>query len=73
MYTIKSAQAKFVQLVSRAERGEEIVINRNGKSVARLVGIAHVSGRRRPGRLKGQISVPASFFEPVSAETFLGE
>ena len=45
MYTIKSAQAKFVQLVSRAERGEEIVINRNGKSVARLVGIAHVSGR----------------------------
>jgi prevent-host-death family protein len=34
---IKQARARFPELVRRAEAGEEIVITRDGKAVARLV------------------------------------
>ena len=35
---IRLARAKFSELVDRAEAGEEIVITRQGRAVARLVG-----------------------------------
>jgi prevent-host-death family protein len=34
--SISQAKAVFSALVARAERGEEIVVTRNGRSVARL-------------------------------------
>jgi prevent-host-death family protein len=37
------AKAKLSQLVARAEAGEEIVIARSGKPVARLVPVASAS------------------------------
>ncbi len=35
---IKQARIRFPELVQRAEAGEEIVITRQGRAVARLVG-----------------------------------
>jgi prevent-host-death family protein len=38
--TVREARKDFSQLLSRVEAGEEVVITRNGKEVARLVSVA---------------------------------
>ncbi|CAN5842759.1 hypothetical protein BH23ACT12_BH23ACT12_19310 [soil metagenome] len=48
------------------ERGEEIVLARNGKPVARLVKIDRM--KRIPGSLKGQIAISDNFDDPLPAE-----
>ena len=37
--SIAQAKAEFAALVSRAEAGEEIIVTRNGKPVARLTAL----------------------------------
>ena len=54
--------------------GEEIVIARNGKPVARL--IPFEAEDRKPGRLKGQITIHDDFDAPLPEElesAFRGE
>lgn len=66
MTTVNVHQAKthLSRLLARVEAGEEIVIARNGKPVARLVG-CKVSPKRRFGALAGRITVDDSFFDPL--------
>ncbi len=45
------AKTKLSQLVKRAEGGEDIVISRNGKPVARLVAVGHEA--RSLGAVRG--------------------
>ena len=52
------------RLLTQAEAGEEVVIARNGRPVARLVGYAP-RGKRQFGALKGRIAVDDSFFDPL--------
>lgn len=49
-----------------AAAGEEVVITRNGKPVARLVPLAAPAGQKRVlGCLAGQMTVPESFDAPL--------
>ena len=58
------AKTKLSQLVERAEAGEEIVIARNGKPVARLVPVARTSSLAGVyGALSGQIRMADDFDE----------
>jgi len=59
--SIHEAKTHFSQLVLRAEAGEEIVILRGGRPVARLT--AYRPEPRVPGRLRGQIRIAADFDE----------
>jgi prevent-host-death family protein len=60
LVNIHEAKTHFSRLVDRAANGEEIVIGRAGRPVARLV--PYERGQtRRPGALKGQIWVAADF------------
>jgi prevent-host-death family protein len=34
---VKEARRRFADMISRAERGEEVILIRNGKAVAKLV------------------------------------
>jgi prevent-host-death family protein len=64
-YAVRAAEADLSNLLARAEKGEEVVIARGGKPVARLVPIgvlAHVLRRRAFGALKGTLKLPDSFF-----------
>jgi prevent-host-death family protein len=63
METVKVQQAKthLSALLKRVEAGEEIVIARGEKSIARLVPIA--PARRELGF--GEATVPDSFFEEL--------
>jgi prevent-host-death family protein len=56
------AKTKLSQLVERAEAGEEIVIARNGKPVARLVPIVRTSSLAEVrGVWRGRVHVAEDF------------
>jgi prevent-host-death family protein len=58
------AKTKLSQLVERAERGEEIVITRNGKPAVRLAPIATASSLAAVrGVWRGRVEIAADFDE----------
>lgn len=65
--SITAAQNTLPQLVARAEAGEEIVLARGDQPVAKIVPVqpAPQPTKRRPGVLKGMISIGPEFFEPL--------
>ena len=67
MLTVNVHEAKthLSRLLVRVEGGEEIVIARSGKPVARLVGYRSSRPVRRFGALEGRLTVDDSFFDPL--------
>jgi prevent-host-death family protein len=63
--TIHYAKTNLSRLIKKASAGEEIIIARGDKPVARLVPIGEAKGKRRPGSLKGKLKVGPEFFEPL--------
>jgi prevent-host-death family protein len=61
--SIHDAKTHFSKLVARAEVGEEIVVRRGPKPVAKLVPYREPTEPRRPGRLKGAIVLAPDFDE----------
>jgi prevent-host-death family protein len=61
--TIDEAQVQLVQLIGLAEKGEEIVIAREGKPVARLIGYRRAEGPRQGGQWRGLVRVAPDFDE----------
>lgn len=60
------AEGQLEKLVEEAEAGEEILITRDGKPVARLVApAAESSAERVPGSAKGLFTVPDDFDAPL--------
>jgi len=62
---IHQAKTQLSKLVERAAAGEEIVIAKAGKPVARIVPLAAVAAPRRPGLLKGKIRIGKDFDDPL--------
>jgi prevent-host-death family protein len=62
-FNIHAAKTQFSRLVVRVEEGEEIVISRAGKPVAKLVPFRSVTLPRQCGRLEGQIVIHDDFDE----------
>jgi prevent-host-death family protein len=60
---VYEAKTHLSQLLDRAAAGEEIVIARAGRPVARLVALAEPSRRRTPGGWRGKVSMTADFDE----------
>lgn len=63
--TIHEAKTNLSRLIRKVSAGEEVVIARGSKPVARLVPVGEVKGRRQPGALKGKLEVGPEFFEPL--------
>jgi prevent-host-death family protein len=63
--TIHKAKTELSRLIVKASRGEEIIIARGKKPVARLVAIAESKPERKPGILRGKLKVGHEFFEPL--------
>jgi prevent-host-death family protein len=66
MVTIHKAKTNLSNLIRKAAAGEEVIIARGAKPVARLVPVGEVKGKRVPGALKGTLRVGPDFFEPLS-------
>jgi prevent-host-death family protein len=73
---VYEAKTHLSQLLDRAAAGEEIVIARAGRPVARLVALSDASSRLRvPGAWRGKVSI-ADDFDELPAEmdaAFRGE
>jgi prevent-host-death family protein len=63
--TIHKAKTNLSRLIKKASAGEEIIIVRGSKPVAKLVPVGEVKGKRQPGALKGRLVVGPEFFEPL--------
>ncbi len=65
---IHEAKTQLSRLIERVRKGEEIVIAKGGKPVARLVGMTQTAKPRIPGLLKGRIRVGKDFDAPLPDE-----
>jgi prevent-host-death family protein len=66
---LHEAKTHLSRLVDAAAKGEEIVIAKAGKPMARLVPLRpSVRKERKPGALKGKIWIAENFDAPMTAE-----
>lgn len=65
---VHEAKTQLSRLLEAVEAGEEVVIARAGRPVARLVGLEHAAPRRRLGLLQGRFTVPDDFDAPLPDE-----
>jgi prevent-host-death family protein len=70
MLTINIHEAKthLSRFVEQAAAGEEIIIAKAGKPMARLVPLQPTPSRRKLGLFKGQLNVPDDFDAPLDDE-----
>lgn len=62
---VHEAKTHLSKLLERVQLGEEIVIARAGKPVARLVAVKEPGRRREPGSARGQIRMAEDFDAPL--------
>lgn len=73
-FNVHDAKTHLSKLLEQVERGEEFVIARNGRPIARLSPMS--STARVPGSLKGKIWISEDFDAPLPPEllaAFSGE
>lgn len=61
---IYTAKAALSELVEQSERGEDVVITRDGQPVARIIALRS-SGRRRRGQWMGEVRMSDDFDAPL--------
>jgi prevent-host-death family protein len=62
---IHEAKTQFSKLVESAMNGEETIIAKSGKPVAKLIPISLEKPKRRLGVLKGKIKIADDFDAPL--------
>ena len=60
---VYEAKTHLSQLLERVEAGEEIIIGRAGRPVARLVPYHSQAVKRRPGYWRGKVKIADDFDE----------
>jgi len=58
---ITEAKAQLSALIEKVVHGEEVIIGKAGKPVARLVPFERLSRPREPGALRGRIVIAGNF------------
>jgi len=67
---IYEAKTRLSQLVDRAAQGDDVIIARAGRPVARLVAFRPSAAVRKPGRMRGRIRVARNFDAPLPDDLF---
>ena len=65
---VHEAKTNLSKLLVRVASGEEIIISKSGKPVAKLVSISNKVKRRVPGSAKGKILIEKDFDSPLPEE-----
>lgn len=75
LVNVHEAKTQFSRLLERVSHGEEIVIGKAGKPVAKLVPYREAQGPRSPGAWQGRVHIAPDFDElsPEIAAAFRGE
>jgi prevent-host-death family protein len=64
-YNIHEAKTHFSKLLERVLKGEEVVIAKAGKPIARILPIVNDVPRRTPGNDAGKIIIAPNFDDPL--------
>jgi prevent-host-death family protein len=67
---IHAAKTHFSRLIERVEAGEEVVVARAGKPVAKIVPFRPEPAPRKLGLMKGVFIIPDDFDDPLPDEMF---
>lgn len=62
---IHEAKTNLSRLIAEVESGEDVVLARGGKPVARLVRVVDAAPSRRFGAMRGRAVTGDAFFEPL--------
>ena len=65
---VHEAKTHFSRLLERVALGEEVIIAKSGKPVAKLVPLDGQPKRRSLGSAKGEFVVPKDFDDPLPKE-----
>jgi len=65
MSSLQGAGKRLAELLAEAERGEEVIIDREGAPSVRLVLDSTTGKERTPGSAKGLFKVPDDFDAPL--------
>ncbi len=68
VYNLYAAKTSLSRLVERAAQGEEIIIAKAGKPMARLGPVNKSPARRQPGGWEGKVFIAEDFDEPLPEE-----
>ncbi len=60
---VSEAKAQLSALLERVRKGEEVILGKAGRPIAKLVPYDPRSEPRRPGALRGQIRIKPGFDE----------
>lgn len=72
---IYEAKTRLSQLVDEASKGEDVIVSRHGKPLARITRLEEPKRRIKVGLLKGKLTVPKDFDAPLPDDVlaqFLG-
>jgi prevent-host-death family protein len=69
VFNIHDAKTQFSKLVERVALGEEVVIAKSGRPVARLVRFQERKKQRKLGLMAGQFNLPDDFDSMGRQET----
>jgi len=69
---IYEAKTRLSQLVDRVASGDEVIIARAGRPVARLVAFRPSPVARIPGRMRGRVRIGRDFDTPLPDDLFEG-
>lgn len=62
---IHEAKTHLSRLLTRVDSGEEVIIAKAGKPVARIIPLKQKNKKRIPGTAKGHIIIKDDFFAPL--------
>jgi prevent-host-death family protein len=62
---VHEAKTHLSRLLARVQEGEEIIIAKAGRPIARLVPVGKRPARRLPGSAKGRVTIAPDFDAPL--------
>ncbi|MFY9823559.1 MAG: type II toxin-antitoxin system Phd/YefM family antitoxin [Thermoanaerobaculia bacterium] len=68
IYNLYEAKTSLSQLVDRAASGEEIILSKAGKPLAKLVPFRQPPEPRKPGGWEGRVRIADDFDAPLPPE-----
>jgi prevent-host-death family protein len=69
---IHEAKTHFSMLLNKVKAGEEVIIAKAGKPVARIVPFQQKNSERVPGSAKGKIKIRDDFYLPLPKSVIEG-
>lgn len=65
---VHEAKTHLSRLLEQVSQGEDVIIAKAGRPVARLVPVVQRPDKRRPGSARGQIEIADDFDAPLPEE-----